>query len=83
MGNYVLWLSKGTNIYNNKLHSKWFGPYHVPYVLSNNMVLLITVQYFDHDPVIVNVNKLKSYRFLDDIVPTNIPYSTDNKMALK
>lgn len=70
----MLWHPKSTNVNADKLHSKWFGPYRVPYVLSNNTILLISVQHFDHDLDVVNVNKLKPYRLLDDMVPTNIPY---------
>ena len=45
-----------------KLRNKWFGPYRVQYLLPNNTVLLITVDKFDPNPVIVNINKLKTYR---------------------
>ena len=62
MGDYVLWYPKGANIYIGKLRNKWFGPYQVQYLLPNNTVLLVTVDKFDSDPVIVNINKLKTYR---------------------
>ena len=62
MGDYVLWFPKGANVYAWKLRNKWFGPYRVQYLLPNNKVLLVTVDKFDPDPVIVNINKLKTYR---------------------
>ena len=62
MGDYVLWYPKGANIQAGKLRNKWFGPYRVQYLLPNNTLLLVTVDKFDPDPVIVNINKLKTYR---------------------
>ena len=66
MGDYVLWFPKGANVHVGKLRNKWFGPYRVQYLLPNNTVLLVTVDKFDPDPVIVNINKLKTYRFLEE-----------------
>ena len=57
MGDYVLWFPKGANVHAGKLRNKWFGPYRVQYLLPNNTVLLVTVDKFDPDPVIVNINK--------------------------
>ena len=62
MGDYVLWYPKGANVHVGKLQNKWFGPYRVQYLLPNNTVLLVTVEKFDSDPVIVNIKKLKTYR---------------------
>ena len=62
MGDYVLWYPKGANVHVGKLRNKWFGPYQVQYLLPNNTVLLVTVDKFDPDPVIVNINKLKTYQ---------------------
>ena len=69
MGDYVLWYPKGTNVHVGKLHNKWFGPYRVQYLRSNNTVLLVTVDKFDLDPVIVNINKLKTYRCPEEGLP--------------
>ena len=69
MGDYVLWYPKGTNVHAGKLRNKWFGPYRVQYLLLNNNVLLVTVDKFDTDPVIVNINKLKTYRCPEDGLP--------------
>ena len=56
MGDYVLRYPKGANVHAGKLRNKWFGP-----LLPNNTVLLVTVDKFDLDLVIVNINKLKTY----------------------
>ena len=66
LGDPVLWYPKGANIHPGKLKNKWFGPYRVQYPLPNNTVLLVAVDKFDPDPIIVNINKLKPYRFLND-----------------
>ena len=69
MEDYVLWFPKGANVYARKLRNKWFGPYRVQYLLLNNTVLLVTVDKFDPDPVIVNINKLKTYRCAEEGIP--------------
>ena len=69
MGDYVLWYPKGANVHAGKLRNKWFGPYRVQYLLPNNTVLLVTVDKFDPDPVIVNINKLKTYRCPEEGLP--------------
>ena len=61
MGDYVLWFPKGTNVHAGKLGNKWFGPYRVQYLLPNNTILLVTVDKFDPDPVIVNIQR-RDYR---------------------
>ena len=69
MGDYVLWYPKGANVHVGKLQNKWFGPYQVQYLLPNNTVLVVTVDKFDSDPVIVNINKLKIYRCPEEGLP--------------
>ena len=69
MGDYVLWFPKGANVHAGKLRNKWFGPYLVQYLLPNNIVLLVTVDKFDPDPVIVNINKLKTYQCAEEGLP--------------
>ena len=69
MEDYVLWYLKGANVHTGKLRNKWFGPYRVQYLLPNNTVLLVTVDKFDSDPVIVNINKLKTYRCPEEGLP--------------
>ena len=69
MGDYVLWFPKGANVHAGKLRNKWFGPYRVQYLLPKNTVLLVTVDKFDPDPVIVNINKLKTYQCAEEGLP--------------
>ena len=69
MGDYVLWFPKGANVHTGRLQNKWFGPYQVQYLLPNNTVLLVTMEKFDPDPVIVNINKLKTYRCPEEGLP--------------
>jgi hypothetical protein len=47
---------------------KWFGPYKIQYVLPNNNVLLVTIEKFETNPVLVNVNKLKPYKYMESKV---------------
>jgi hypothetical protein len=44
---------------NSKKH--WFCPYLVQYYLPNNMVLLVNVDNFNPNPLLIDVNKLKPY----------------------
>ena len=69
MGDYVLWYPNGANVYAGKLQNKWYGPYRVQYLLPNNIVLLVIVDKFDLDPVIVNIKKLKTYRCPEEGLP--------------
>jgi hypothetical protein len=34
--------------------------------LPNNIVLFVTIDKFDPNPVLVNINELKPYRFIED-----------------
>ncbi len=34
--------------------------------LLNNIVLLMTIDKFDPNPILVNINKLKPYKFVED-----------------
>jgi hypothetical protein len=38
----------------------------IQYNLPNNIVLLVTVDKFDHNAMLVNINKLKPYMFIED-----------------
>jgi hypothetical protein len=48
-------------------HVPKFGPYRIQYCLPNNIVLLVTIDKFDPNPILVNINKLKPYMFIEDI----------------
>ncbi len=34
--------------------------------MPNNIVLLVTIDKFDPNPMLVNINKLKPYKFIED-----------------
>jgi hypothetical protein len=53
-----MWFSKGNKSHTRKCTRKWFGPYKMQYVLPNNIMLLI-IEKFETNHVLVNVNKLK------------------------
>jgi hypothetical protein len=55
-GDYVLWFPKGNKSHLGKFIGKWFGPYIVQYVLQNNILLLITIEKFETNLVLVNVS---------------------------
>jgi hypothetical protein len=65
MGDYVLWFPKMNNSKLEKFKRQWFGPYHIQYCLPNNIALLVTVDKFDANPILVNINKVKLYRLFD------------------
>ncbi len=67
-GDYVLWFPKGEKTYSGKFKKRWFGPFKVQYCLPNNIVLIIYVNNFEPNPILVNVNKLKPYTYVDQIV---------------
>jgi hypothetical protein len=64
-GDYVVWFTKGIKSHLGKFTKKWFGPYRVQYVLPNNIVLLVTIEKFETNHVLVNVNKLKPYKYME------------------
>ncbi len=64
-GEYVLWFPKGNKSHLCKFTRKWFGPYKVQYVLPNNMGLLVTIEKFETNPMLVNVNNLKPYKYME------------------
>ena len=75
LGDYVLWYPKGQKTHIGKFKIRWYGPYCVQLVLPNHTVLIVSDQYFDPNPVLVNANKLKVYHTLQEqtIVPTKAP----------
>jgi hypothetical protein len=63
---YVLWFPKVVFKHAPKFQRQWFGPYHIQYYLFNNTILLVTIDKFDLNLVLVNINKLKPYRFIKE-----------------
>jgi len=64
-GDYNLWFPKVNESHLGKFTRKWFGPYKVQYVLLNNIVLLMTTEKFETNPMLVNMNKLKPYKYIE------------------
>ncbi len=60
-----MWFPKGNKSHPWKFIRKWFGPYRVQYVLPNNIMLLVTIEKFETDPKLVNVNKFKPYKYME------------------
>ncbi len=48
-----------------KFKKGWFGPFKVEYCLSKNIVFLVSVNNFEPNLILCNVNKLKPYRYVD------------------
>jgi hypothetical protein len=48
-----------------KFKKRWFGPFMVQYCLPNNIVHFVFVNNFESNLVLVNINKLKSYKYVD------------------
>jgi hypothetical protein len=67
-GNYVLRFLGAISKHVPKFQTRWFGPYRIQYCLPNNIILLLTIDKFDPNPILVNINKLKPYRFIEDII---------------
>jgi hypothetical protein len=38
---------------------------HTKYVLPNNIMLLVTIEKFETNPMPVNVNKIKPYKYME------------------
>jgi hypothetical protein len=60
-----LWFPKGNKSHLGKFIRKWFGLYVIQYVLLNNIMLLVTIEKFETNLVLVNVNKLKPYKYME------------------
>jgi hypothetical protein len=72
LGDHVLWYPKRQKEHVGKFKNRWFGPYKIQYQMPNNIALLVIVAHFDSNPIIVNINKLKSYRFYANQQPMTI-----------
>jgi hypothetical protein len=48
-----------------KFKKSWFGPSRVLYCLPNNYYYFVFVNNFEPNLVLVNVNKLKPYKYVD------------------
>jgi hypothetical protein len=64
-GDYILWFPKGKNTHLGKFKKKWFGPFKVQYCLPHNTIIFVSINNFEPNPILVNVNKLKPYKYMD------------------
>jgi hypothetical protein len=60
-----MWFPKRNKSHQGKFNRKWFGPYRIQYVLPNNILLSVTIEKFDTNLMLVNVNKLKPYKYME------------------
>jgi hypothetical protein len=63
-----MWFPKGNKWHLGKFIRKCFRSYKVSYVLPNNTMLLVTIEKFETNPMLVNVNKLKRYKYMESKV---------------
>jgi len=63
MEDTIFWFLKGKKEHTKKFKKWWFGLYKIQYCLPNNTILLINIDKFEPNPILVNINKLN---------PTNI-----------
>jgi hypothetical protein len=75
---YVLWFPKGEKTHLGKFKKRWFGPFKVQYCLPNNIVIFVFVNNFEPNLILVNVNKLKPYTYVDQTLK-GIQSSEDQK----
>jgi hypothetical protein len=59
----VVFQGKKTHL--GKFKIIWFGPFRIHYSLPNNIDILIFINNFEANPILVNVNKLKPYKYVD------------------
>ncbi len=58
-------VSQGKRKHSGEFKKRWFGPFRVQYCLPNNIILFIFVNNFEPNPTLVNINKLKPYKYVD------------------
>jgi hypothetical protein len=61
----VIMFPKGNKSLLGKFTKKWFGLYKVQHVLPNNIMLLVIIEKFETNLVLVNVKKLKPYKYME------------------
>ncbi len=75
-----MWFPKGEMTHLGKFKKIWFGPFRVQYCLSNNIVIAF-VNNFEPNPILVNVNKLKPYKDVEQTLKGI--QSSDNHIFLE
>jgi hypothetical protein len=54
MGNMVRWFPKGKKEHIEKFKKQWFGSYKIEYYLPNSTILLVNIDKFEPNPILVN-----------------------------
>jgi aminopeptidase C len=57
---YVMWFPKSNKSHLGKFTRKWFRSYILQYVLPNNIMLSVTIEKFETNPMLINKWNLKS-----------------------
>ncbi len=57
-------VSKVVKTHIKKFKHQQFSSYQIQYYLPNNIILLVTLDKFDMNLILVNVNKLKPYWYV-------------------
>jgi len=65
INDFVLLFPEGSNSHLGKFTKNCFGSFRVHYVLFNNTILLMIFINFEPNPLLVNINKLKPYKFIE------------------
>jgi hypothetical protein len=65
MEDTIFLFPKGRKEHTRKFKKWWFGLYKIHYCLPNNIVLLVNIDKFEPNPILVNINKLKPFQHLD------------------
>jgi hypothetical protein len=66
MGDYVLWIPKARKNTPREIQKQWFGSYKILVLFAScNTSLLLTMDKFDPNPILLNINKLKPYMSLE------------------
>jgi hypothetical protein len=63
---FWLWFPRAIKAHSPKFQRQWFGPHKMQYCLPNNTILLLTIDKFDLNLILVNINKYKPYKFTED-----------------
>lgn len=62
-----------------KVKKKRYDPYIIQYLLFNNVVLLVTLGKFEPNYMLANLNKLKPYKYVDQVVSKPIVNQTSQE----
>jgi hypothetical protein len=70
-------VSKAIKTHINEFKHQQFSSYQIQYCLPDKLILLVTLDEFDLNLILINVNKLKPYRYVKQSTkPIQVPKST-------